>query len=128
MSDSQDKDTQTDAEEKPLSASMNPLKSHFGLDIGLPKPLVYVLDAILLLFVVVTKTVLYTLLGLLASGVTFLFAFPAYCAVFSSETLVTCATTQYLNLYVIGASALVGLIVITTVRIVDVKINWQKHF
>lgn len=128
MSDSQDDDTKQDATDKPLSASMNPLKSHFGLDIGLPKPLVYVLDAILLLFVVVTKTVFYALLGVVAFGLTYLITFTAYCAVFNLPNIVTCATTQYTNPYVLGVSAFIGLIVVTTVRIADRKINWQKHF
>lgn len=112
---------------KDMSASMNPLKSHFGIDLGLPKPLLYIINAILILFFTTTRILLYTVIGIVGFAIGYIVSYIAYCPLFASD-IIGCYTTQYTNPYVVGVGVIGSLGLIVIAAFIDLHTNWKKQF
>jgi len=120
-------DSPLSEKEKELNASMNPLKSHFGLDIGLPRPLSRFLNWIIFGVVSTVRLALYTIASIITFTIAYIASISIYCSMYSGG-VITCVQTQYDSLTVLLGAIGCTAIVIGTIAIIDYKVDHRKYY
>jgi len=117
-----------DSEDEDPYESMNPLKANYGLNIGLPKPLMKLVLLIIFIVISIVRLAAYLLIGIITFALSYLLSFSVYCGGIYSGSPIGCGLTQYLSPYVLSGAIIVTGIVITTLAILDYSIDIRQYF
>lgn len=129
MTDSAVEETDDDEEkQKDLDSSMNPLKSHYGIDIGLPKPLSKLLFSIIWVSINLIRLSIYAIVALVSFFLVYGLTMGVYCPFIYSGEVLTCIETQYMSPILLSPGIFFATLVIVIMAIIDYKIELRKYF
>lgn len=113
---------------KDLDSSMNPLKSHYGLDIGLPRPLSKLVFLTIYIIINFIRAIIYVVVGLLAFFIAYGLSLGVYCPFIYSGDVVACVETQYMSPLLVSPGILFAVAVLVILGVLDYKTDLRKYF
>lgn len=116
------------AHKRDMDASMNPLKSHYGIDIGLPAPLSKLVFVIIFLVTQLIRATIYIVVGLVAFFIAYAVSLGVYCPFIYSGDMLTCVETQYMSPLVLSPGILFAVSVLVILGVLDYKIDLRRYF
>lgn len=111
-----------------FSESLDPLKTHFGIDIPIPKPIQYIVMSIVWLFFALLRFLVYSMFVSIITLIAFFILLPVNCLLFPPSDIVTCFKTGFTDPILLIASVAIGLGCTTIVAMIDSQISWNQYF
>lgn len=122
-----DKERSVDEQQRRLQSSLNPLKSHFGIDIGLPWPGMHIVRLVIWTLFILLRLLAYTAIGLAVFIIVYGGSVAVYCPFVSTATLQTCLFTEIAQPEYIFGNFLLSLGVVALLIYFDYRVDWRQY-
>lgn len=116
-----------DEKQRRMSSTLNPLKSHWGIDIGLPWPGMHIVRLIMWTLFILIRLLAFSAVGLIVFIFVFGGSVAVYCPFISTATLETCLTSQISQPEFILGNFIFTLGVVAFLIYIDYRVDWRQY-